>query len=237
MAGSGVLENLSLGGLMLRTDLSLKVGDACGCEFVVGGSPLIDMSATVVSKIGDLYGARFQAGPVSEWLIQEAMNDALSSGKASVLSINDRQGRKVMRISGGLNHGLRNDFTYHLTRMGIDDLDLSEVTEVDEVGLELCRIAVDEYKARIVHVSPGVRAEIRNLLLETLFLQLLLLIVQLTHRIVDLFILSGFGQRFGCAVRHTLAGEFDNLQLDALDLLAHMGRALRPRLFAGPDFF
>ena len=37
MAGSGVLENLSLGGLMLRTDLSLKVGDACGCEFVVGG--------------------------------------------------------------------------------------------------------------------------------------------------------------------------------------------------------
>ncbi len=166
MAGSGVLENLSLGGLMLRTDLSLKVGDACGCEFVVGGSPLIDMSATVVSKIGDLYGARFQAGPVSEWLIQEAMNDALSSGKASVLSINDRQGRKVMRISGGLNHGLRNDFIYHLTRMGIDDLDLSEVTEVDEVGLELCRIAVDEYKARIVHVSPSVRAEIRNLLQE-----------------------------------------------------------------------
>ena len=168
IAGGGELENLSLGGLMLRTSLPLKIGEACGCEFVVGGSPLIDMSAIVVSKIGDLYGARFQAGPVSEWLIQEAMNDALSSGKASVLSINELQGRKVMRISGGLNRGLRNDFMHHLTRMGIDDLDLSEVTEIDDVGLELCRIAVDEYKARIIHASQSVRAEIKDLLQERL---------------------------------------------------------------------
>ena len=158
MAGSGVLENLSLSGLMLRTDLSLKVGDACGCEFVVGGSPLIDMSATVVSKIGDLYGARFQAGPVSEWLIQEAMNDALSSGKASVLSINDRQGRKVMRITGGLNLGLRGDFMHHLTRSGVVDLDLAEVTGIDHDGFNLCRIAIDKYKVRVVRSSPSVRA-------------------------------------------------------------------------------
>lgn len=164
IAGTGELENLSLGGLMMRTDLPLKIGEACGCEFVVFESPLIDMSATVVSKVGNLYGARFQAGPVSEWLIQEAMNDALSSGKASVLSINDLQGRKVMRISGGLNRGLRNDFMHHLTRMGIDDLDLSEATEVDEVGLELCRVAVEDYKARIIHASPSVRAEIKSLL-------------------------------------------------------------------------
>ena len=162
MAGNGELENLSLGGLMLRTPLPLKIGEACGCEFVICGSPLIDMSALVVSKIGDLYGARFQAGPVSEWLIQEAMNDAPSSGKGSVLSINDRQGRKVMRISGGLNRGLHNDFMHHLTRMGIDDPDLSEITDIDEAGLELCRVAVEDYRVRVIHPSPGVHAEIKR---------------------------------------------------------------------------
>ncbi len=162
IAGTGELENLSLGGLMLRTDLPLKIGEACGCEFVVCESPLIDMSAIVVSKIGDLYGARFQVGPISEWLIQEAMNDALSSGKASVLSINDRQGRKVMRVSGGLNRGLHNDFMHHLTRMGIDDLDLSEITDIDEAGIELCRIAVEDYMVRVIHPSQGVRAEIAS---------------------------------------------------------------------------
>lgn len=168
LSGTGELANLSLGGLMLRTDLPLKIGEACGCEFAVFESPVIDMSAIVVSKIGDLYGARFQAGPVSEWLIQEAMNDALSSGKASVLSINDLQGRKVMRISGGLNRGLRNDFMHHLTRMGIDDLDLSEVTEIDELGFDLCRVAVEEHKVRIIHASAGVRAKIGALLPERL---------------------------------------------------------------------
>lgn len=30
---------------------------------------------------------------------------------------------------------MRNDFMHHLTRMGIDDLDLSEVTELDDAGL------------------------------------------------------------------------------------------------------
>ena len=168
IAGTGALENLSIGGLMMRTNLPLKLGEACGCEFVVFDSPLIDMSAIVVSKIGDLYGARFQAGPVSEWLIKEAMNDALSSGMASVLSINDLQGRKVMRVSGGLGRGLRNDFMHHLTRMGIDDLDLSEVTEIDGAGLELCRVAVEQYRVRIIHASACVREEIRDLLAEPL---------------------------------------------------------------------
>ena len=68
LAGTGELENISLGGLMLRTLLPLKVGEVFGCEFVVFDSPLIDMSAVVVSKIGDLYGARFQAGQIREAL-------------------------------------------------------------------------------------------------------------------------------------------------------------------------
>jgi len=160
IAGTGTLENLAIGGLMIRTDLPLKLGEACGCEFVVFDSPLIDISATVVSKIGDLFNARFQAGPLSEWLIKEAMNGALSSGRASVLSINDLQGRKVMRVSGGLSRGLRNDFMHHLTRMGIDDLDLSGVTELDDAGIELCRVAVKQYKVRIVRASTCVREAI-----------------------------------------------------------------------------
>ena len=164
IAGTGALENLSIGGLMVRTDLPLKLGEACGCEFVVFDSPLIDISATVVSRIGDLYGARFQAGPVSEWLIKEAINGALSSGRASVLSINDLQGRKVMRVSGGLGSSLRNDFMHHLTRMGIDDLDLSEVTELDDAGRELCRVAVEQYQVRIVRASTCVREAVGHLL-------------------------------------------------------------------------
>lgn len=130
-SGKGLLENLSLVGMiMLRTDLPLKVGKAFGSEFVVFESPLIDLTAVVVSRIGDLYGARFQAVLISEWLIQEAIDNALNLGKASVLSINELQGRKVMRIAGGLNAGLRNDFMHSLTKMGVDEMDLSGVTRL-----------------------------------------------------------------------------------------------------------
>ena len=157
-AGKGHLENLSLVGMMLRTELPLKVGKAFGCEFVVFESPLIDLSAVVVSRIGNLYGARFQAGPISEWLIQEAIDNALTLGKASVLSINELQGRKVMRIAGGLNAGLRNDFMHSLTKMGVDEMDLSGVTEIDSAGIELCRIAVDQHRVGIVRPSSCVLA-------------------------------------------------------------------------------
>ena len=103
-------------------------------------------------------GARFQAGPISEWLIQEAIDAALVSGKASILSINDVQGRKVMRIAGGLNRGLRNDFMYNLERMGVAEIDLSAVTAIDEAGLELCHLAVDHYKIEIVQPSIAMSA-------------------------------------------------------------------------------
>jgi hypothetical protein len=162
IAGSGELENLSLGGLMLRTELPLKVGEAFGCEFAVFDSPLIDMSAIVVSRIGNLYGARFQAGPISEHLIQDAINHALACGQASILSINDLQGRKVMRIAGGLNGGLKNDFMHGLTRMGVDELDLSAVTDIDSAGLDLCRIAVEQHGVGIVRPSPCMRAALKG---------------------------------------------------------------------------
>ena len=156
--GSGALEDLSTGGLMLRTDLPLKIGEALGCEFVVFDSPLIDISVSVVSKIGDLYSARFQAGPVNECLIQDAINDALASGKASTLSINEVQGRKVMRIAGGFYDGLRNDFMYNLTKMRIDELDLSGVTGIDRAGVELCKIAFEQHKVSVGLMSSCVRA-------------------------------------------------------------------------------
>ncbi len=162
LSGNGELENLSLGGLMLRTGLPLKVGEAFGCEFTVYDSPLIDMSAQVVSKIGDLYGARFRAGPISEWLIQEATDRALAAGKASILSINDLHGRKVMRIVGGMNEGLRSDLMHGLTRMGVDEMDLSGVTAIDSAGVELCRIAVNRHQVGIVNPSPCVQAVLRE---------------------------------------------------------------------------
>jgi PilZ domain len=156
--GLGELENLSLSGLMLRTELLLSIGESFGCEFSVFGSPLIDMPAVVVSKFGDLYGARFQAGPISALLIQDAIENAVASGKASILSIHDLEGRKVMRIAGGLNSCLRSDFMHGLKRVGVAELDLAGVTDIDSVGLALCLIAVEQYQVALPKCSPCVEA-------------------------------------------------------------------------------
>jgi hypothetical protein len=139
----GRLENLSLGGLMVRTDLPLKSGEIFGCEFSIFGFYLIDISAVVVGSVGELFSSRFQAGPISEVLLQDEMLRALSSGKGSVLSVNELQGRRVMRIQGGLNESLRNDFLHGL-KIGVDEIDLSKVTDIDLVGAELCQIALKQ---------------------------------------------------------------------------------------------
>ena len=156
--GQGELENLSLSGIMLRTGLSLSVGEVFGCEFSVFGSPLIDLRAVVVSQVGDLYGARFQAGPISELLIKDAIESAIASGKASILSIHDLEGRKVMRISGGLNKCLRSDFMHSLQRVGVAELDLSGVTDIDSVGMALCLIAAEQYHVKLNKRSSCVEA-------------------------------------------------------------------------------
>ena len=158
MIGAGELESLSLGGCMVRCEMPLRANEVFGCEFSVFGSALIDVAALVVSKIGNLYGARFHTGPIGESLIQQAMDSALVDGNASILSINDLQGRKVMRVVGGLTARLRNDFIHSLTKMGVDDLDLSGVTEIDSEGLSLCRIAVEQHKVGIIRPSPCIRA-------------------------------------------------------------------------------
>jgi hypothetical protein len=147
--GEGRLENLSLSGIMVRTGLALEVGHTAGCEFSLFGSPMIDVPATVVSRVGDLFGARFQTGPINQVLIDDAINAALSSGQASILAVREIAGRKVMRISGGLNGALRNDFMHALTRVGIDEIDLESVTAVDQSGLALCLVATARHQAVI----------------------------------------------------------------------------------------
>jgi len=156
--GFGELENLALGALVFRSDLALKVGESFGCEFVLFGSPRIDLSALVVSRIGDLYNARFQPGPLTELLIAESIENALSLGKAAILSINDVRGRKVLRVVGGLTARSGNDFMHALKHVGVYDLDLAEVTAIDADGLALCRAAVVDYGVVIVDPAPSVLA-------------------------------------------------------------------------------
>ena len=116
--GEGVIENLSLSGLMMRTPMPLEISRNVGCEFSVFDSPLIDVPAAVVSRVCDLFGVRFQQGPISQILIDDAISAALASGKASILSVHELGGRKTMRITGGLCGILRSDFMHALTRMG-----------------------------------------------------------------------------------------------------------------------
>ena len=147
--GSGLIENLSLSGLMLRTSLSLEIGRLAGCEFSIFGSPLIDVPVTVVSRVGDVYGGRFQSGPINQIVIEDAIHAALAKGVASILSVHELNGRKVMRITGGLNGALRNDFMHALTRVGVNEIDMSGVTALDQPGLALCLVATSRHGVEI----------------------------------------------------------------------------------------
>jgi hypothetical protein len=147
--GEGLIENLSLSGLMVRTEMSLEISHNIGCEFSVFGSPLIDVQAAVVSRVGNLFGVRFQTGPISQILIEDAINSALASGNASILAVRELGGKKIMRITGGLGNSLRNDFMHALTRLGVDEIDLDGVTLVDQAGLALCLVACNRHGAKL----------------------------------------------------------------------------------------
>jgi len=152
--GEGGIENLSLSGLMMRTGLALEVGHTAGCEFSLFGSPVIDVPVTVVSRIGDVFGGRFQTGPINQIQIEDAINAALDSGQASILSVRELGGRKIIRVTGGLNSSLRNDFMHALTRVGVDEIDLEAVTAVDQGGLALCLVATSHHGVAIGAQSP-----------------------------------------------------------------------------------
>ena len=150
----GQIINLSLAGIMVRTDLELEIGHTAGCEFSLFGSPVIDVPTSIVSRVGDLFGGRFQTGPINQVVIDDAINAALASGQASIFSVNDLSGRKVIRISGGLNGSLRGDFMHALTRVGVEEIDVSGVTTVDPSGLALCLVATTRHA-----VSLGKQSE------------------------------------------------------------------------------
>jgi hypothetical protein len=150
----GTIENLSLSGLMLRTELPLEISRNIGCEFRVFDSPVIDVPANVVSRVGNLFGVRFQTGPISQVLIEDAINVALASGKASILAMRELGGKKIMRISGGLSGALRSDFMHALTRVGVDEIDVEGVTSVDQAGLALCLVATSRHGVPIGAQSP-----------------------------------------------------------------------------------
>lgn len=152
--GDGLIENLSLSGLMVRTELPLEISRMVGCEFSLFQSPMIDVPAVVVSRVGDLYGLRFQQGPISQVLIEDSINTALAAGQAAILSMHEAGGKRVMRIVGGLSGALRSDFMHALTRVGVDEIDLSGVTAVDQAGVALCIVASGRHGARIGEQSP-----------------------------------------------------------------------------------
>jgi len=147
--GDGEIENLSLSGLMIRTSMPLEIGRLAGCEFSIFSSPRIDVPVTIVSRVGNLYGGRFQSGPINQIVIEDAIGAALEKGDASILSVHDLSGRKVMRISGGLNGALRNDFMHALTRVGVSEIDMSGVTALDQAGLALCLVATSRHGVEI----------------------------------------------------------------------------------------
>jgi hypothetical protein len=102
-----------------------------------------------VSRVGDVFGVRFQPGPIAQILIEDAINQALIDGNASILSVHELGGKKIMRITGGLTGALRNDFMHALTRMGVDEIDVESVTAVEQAGLALCLVATSRHGVAI----------------------------------------------------------------------------------------
>lgn len=129
--------------------MPLEISHNIGCEFRVFGSPLIDVPAAVVSRVGNMFGVRFQTGPINQILIDDAINSALASGNASILAVRELGGKKIMRITGGLGNSLRNDFMHALTRVGVDEIDLEGVTLVDQAGLALCLVASNRHGVKL----------------------------------------------------------------------------------------
>lgn len=144
---------------MCRSILPLAVGDTITCEFRVFGSPLIELLATVTSRVGEgLFGVRFQAGPLSQQLIEGSINSAIDQGKATILTIHNLPGGKVLRVAGGLTAASRNEFMHGVARVGVAEIDLSEVTMIDKEGVSMCNLAVSRYGVRAERRSPCVQA-------------------------------------------------------------------------------
>ena len=83
------------------------------------------------------------------------MSEAMASGEASTVSVLRDGVLRILKVCGGLNGGLRNDFKYSLTQIGVDELDAHEVTAVDRDGVALCMFSVGKYRVRLGAMSPA----------------------------------------------------------------------------------
>ena len=149
------LENLSLGGLMLRCSGELAIRKLYGVEIIFSERMRIELVVQLVNRVGDRYGARFSPGPLSEAQIRLAVGDGLSAGRASTLSVKVEDGRRVLRVNGLLGSGMRADILSALNS-GVDEVDLSGVTAVDAEGESLCLLIVTDRRAMIVRPAPCV---------------------------------------------------------------------------------
>jgi len=68
-----------------------------------------------------------------------------------------------MRVAGGLNGCLHNDFMHGLTKVGVDEIDLSGVTDIDNAGVELCRVAAEVHQVGLVRPSACVHEKLAGL--------------------------------------------------------------------------
>ena len=59
-------------------------------------------------------------------------------------------------IAGALNQSLRNDFHHALDKMGVAEIDLSEVSVADAEGLALCRMAAEKRGVVVERLSPAI---------------------------------------------------------------------------------
>lgn len=144
-----MLENLSVSGLMLRTSLPLEIGQDIGIACAFPWSAAIDLPVTIVSRVGDLYGARFRAGPLTETILADTVGEALQRGDASTASVHELGGCRVLRIVGGLNESLRGDLLHFIERVGVDEIDAAEVTAVDVATLAIFKSALQAGRLRL----------------------------------------------------------------------------------------
>ncbi len=152
--GKAELENISSSGLMMRSDLQLAIGRTVGVALALPNFPSLYASLTVVSRLGGLVGARFRAGPLNQVLIDALIVEMLSRGVASAANVHEIGGRKILRVAGGLNESLTEDLIYFFERVGVDELDASEVTMVNVAGLTPCLERLREGKLVLRAGSP-----------------------------------------------------------------------------------
>ena len=156
------LENLSLGGLMLRCSGELAIRKLYGVEIIFSERMCIELVVQLVNRVGDRYGARFSPGPLSEAQIRLAVSDGLSAGRASTLSVKVEDGRRILRVNGLLGSGMRADILSALNS-GVAEVDLSGVTAVDAEGRELCALIIGDPRAKIVRPAASVERLLKSL--------------------------------------------------------------------------